>query len=175
MAGALQMREFLIQGGGFLRGFNKIWGNIRDPTKAYIAQGVVIPGLRFHVDARPYSFCRIEGWDRKLGDALPWRQYRPLSGSEFQGIHFVKSVHSSVYEKNEDEDVHSNRVPEDIVHPKSQKSWVPHPKTGVFGPPEEQSWVGEDHHHSYEKSGESVLEQQAWFRPLEDVQKQPSN
>ena len=132
MAGKLQMREFLIQGGGFLRGFNKIWANLRDPTKAYIVASIAIPSSR-------------------------------------------KCVHSSVYEKNVDEGVYLNGGPEDIFHPPSPKSWVPHPKTGVFGPAEEQSWAGGDHHNSHEKTAESVLEQQAWFRASEDVQKQPYN
>lgn len=84
-------------------------------------------------------------------------------------------VHSSVYEKNEDEGARLTRVPEDVIQPKSDKWWLPHPRTGVFGPVEEQGWAGGDRHHSREKSDESVLEQQAWFRPLEDVQKQPPN
>ncbi|KAH9307243.1 hypothetical protein KI387_035154, partial [Taxus chinensis] len=84
-------------------------------------------------------------------------------------------VHSSLYEKNEDEGVHLNRVPEDVIQPQTQKGWVPHPKTGVFGPAEEHSWTGGDHHDTHEKSGDSVLEQQAWFRSVEDVQKQPYN
>lgn len=84
-----------------------------------------------------------------------------------------KCLHSSVYEKNEDDGLHLNRVPEDVIQPESQKSWVPHPETGVFGPPEERNWRGGDHLSSDEKSGESVLEQQVWYRPLEDVEKQP--
>lgn len=84
-------------------------------------------------------------------------------------------VHSSVYEKNEDEGARLTRVPEDVIQPKSDKWWLPHPTTGVFGPAEEQGWAGGDRHHSRENSNESVLEQQAWFRPLEDVQKQPPN
>jgi hypothetical protein len=84
-------------------------------------------------------------------------------------------IHSSVYEKNEDEGARLTRVPEDVIQAKSEKWWLPHPKTGVFGPAEVQGWAGGDRHHSREKSDESVLEQQAWFRPLEDVQKQPSN
>lgn len=84
-------------------------------------------------------------------------------------------IHSSVYEKNEDEGARLTRVPEDVIQPKSEKWWLPHPKTGVFGPAEEQGWAGGDHHHSRENSDESVLEQKAWFRPFEDVQKQPSN
>ncbi|GLJ23783.1 hypothetical protein SUGI_0451280 [Cryptomeria japonica] len=97
-----------------------------------------------------------------------------VQNSLIQGS-FRRFVHSSLYEKNEDDGAHLNRVPEDVIEPQTQKSWVPHPKTGVFGPAEENNWTGGDQHHSHEKSGDSVLEQQAWFRPLEDVQKQPYN
>lgn len=127
MAAKLQMRG---SSGGIIRGLNKIWGNVRDPTGAYVAANTAIPSSR-------------------------------------------KCLHSSVYEKNEDDGLHLNRVPEDVIQPESQKSWVPHPETGVFGPPEERNWRGGDHLSSDEKSGESVLEQQVWYRPLEDVEKQP--
>jgi len=127
MAAKLQM---LGSSGGIIRGLNKIWGNVRDPTGAYVAANTAIPGSR-------------------------------------------KCLHSSFYEKNEDDDLRLNRVPEDVILPESQKSWVPHPETGVFGPPEEENWRGGDHTSSPEKSGESVLEQQVWYRPLEDVEKQP--
>lgn len=81
-------------------------------------------------------------------------------------------IHSSVYEKNEEEAVDLIRVAE---HTTSKKWWAPHPKTGVFGPADEQNWAGGIHCHSQGKNGDSSLDQQVWFRPLEDVQRQPSN
>ncbi|GLJ23786.1 hypothetical protein SUGI_0451310 [Cryptomeria japonica] len=85
------------------------------------------------------------------------------------------SIHSSVYEKNVDEGVDLTRVPEHVTVTTSQKWWAPHPKTGVFGPADEQNWAGGDPCHSHGKKAESSLDQQVWFRPLEDVQRQPSN
>ncbi|GLJ23785.1 hypothetical protein SUGI_0451300 [Cryptomeria japonica] len=97
-----------------------------------------------------------------------------LQNTLIQGS-FRKCVHSSVYEKNEDVGVHLDKVPDEIIQPATQKSWVPHPKTGVFGPAEEQSWTGGNPNQSPEKIEESVLEQQVWFRPSEGLEKQPYN
>jgi hypothetical protein len=44
MATKLQMRG---SSGGIIRGLNKIWGNVRDPTGAYVAANTAIPSSRY--------------------------------------------------------------------------------------------------------------------------------
>ncbi|KAL8534729.1 hypothetical protein ACS0TY_010679 [Phlomoides rotata] len=74
-----------------------------------------------------------------------------------------RSVHVSVYDKNPEEHVPAD----DVISAQSDNFWGPHPHTGVFGP-------AKDHKPS---SGGiagtvgSVLEQKAFFRPLEDLDK----
>lgn len=81
-----------------------------------------------------------------------------------------RAVHVSVYDKNVDEQVRPTVVPDEVIEPQSDKYWAPHPQTGVFGPatgdnpaPGESSAVNDGE--------ESVLEQKAFFRPLEDLEK----
>ncbi|THG04645.1 hypothetical protein TEA_004774 [Camellia sinensis var. sinensis] len=82
----------------------------------------------------------------------------------------VRAVHGSVYDKNLDEQVHPTVVPDDVIKPQSDKYWAPHPQTGVFGPATEQNRAAG--FHSTVNGGEdSVLEQKAFFRPLEDLDK----
>lgn len=70
----------------------------------------------------------------------------------------------SVYDKNPEEQV--VRVPEDVIPAQlPEHYWSPHPQTGVFGP-------AKDHKPADVKaSADSVLEQKAFFRPLEDLDK----
>ena len=75
-----------------------------------------------------------------------------------------RAVHASVYDKNLEESV---LVPDEVIKAKSDKYWTPHPHTGVFGP-------ATDHHigiRAVTASVDSVLEQKAFFRPLEDLEK----
>ncbi|XP_061351112.1 late embryogenesis abundant protein At5g17165-like [Gastrolobium bilobum] len=89
-----------------------------------------------------------------------------------------RAAHSSVYDKNPDDQIHSGPVPDDVIQAtQSGKYWAPHPQTGVFGPPGgEQATAptsgGERSFHS-DASADSVLEEKAWFRPtsLEDLEK----
>jgi len=77
----------------------------------------------------------------------------------------------SVYDKNPDEQANPTVVPDEVIQPKSDKYWEPHPKTGVFGP---ASTDGNQIFHSSlanASEGGSVLEQKAFFRPLEDLEK----
>lgn len=85
-------------------------------------------------------------------------------------------MHASVYDKNPEEYVHPFVVPDEVIKAQSDKYWTPHPHTGVFGP-------ATDHHHIDSRdrgfsirpvtatSVDSVLEQKAFFRPLEDLEK----
>ncbi|KAI8565206.1 hypothetical protein RHMOL_Rhmol03G0242200 [Rhododendron molle] len=84
-----------------------------------------------------------------------------------------RAVHFSVYDKNFDDQVRPTVVPDDVIQPGSDKYWSPHPQTGVFGPAAEHSQVAGTFHLSAAANGgeESVLEQKAFFRPLEDLEK----
>ncbi|GAB2228505.1 hypothetical protein Droror1_Dr00022626 [Drosera rotundifolia] len=88
-----------------------------------------------------------------------------------------RSVHTSVYDKNIDELVAPSAVPDEILLPKSDKYWAPNPKTGVFGPASEHSPTdGSERGSDISPPGmdggyESVLEQKAFFRPLENLEK----
>ncbi|KAF3639859.1 putative cell division cycle 20.1, cofactor of APC complex-like isoform X1 [Capsicum annuum] len=85
-----------------------------------------------------------------------------------------RAVHASAYDKNPDEYVQSFVVPDEVIKAQSDKYWTPHPHTGVFGP-------ANDHHIASRERGlsirpesvgvDSVLEQKAFFRPLEDLEK----
>ncbi|KAL8167515.1 hypothetical protein V2J09_009014 [Rumex salicifolius] len=89
---------------------------------------------------------------------------------------FRRTMYTSVYDKNIDEHVRPAVVPDNVIHQESDKYWGPHPNTGVFGPLAEGAvGSGERGFHSYRarpsSSGgyESVLEEKAFFRPLEDL------
>ncbi|KAF5749306.1 hypothetical protein HS088_TW04G01273 [Tripterygium wilfordii] len=88
-----------------------------------------------------------------------------------------KAAHTSVYDKNFEDQVRPAVVPDELIQPESDKYWAPHPKTGVFGPATEHSAAGggEDGAHSSAVNGgqDSVLEEKAWFRPtsIEDLEK----
>ncbi|CAN4099179.1 unnamed protein product [Withania somnifera] len=85
-----------------------------------------------------------------------------------------RAVHASVYEKNPEDYVQPFVVPDEVMMAQSDKYWTPHPHTGVFGP-------DTDHHIANRERGfcirpasasvDSVLEQKAFFRPLEDLEK----
>lgn len=51
-----------------------------------------------------------------------------------------------------------SRVLEDVLECKNEKWWAPHPKMGVFGPIQENSFPGDDHHNPHEKDDESIIE-----------------
>lgn len=82
-------------------------------------------------------------------------------------------MHVSVYEKNPEEHFHPNVVPDDVILPQSDKYWSPHPQTGVFGPSTDHKLVSAGEHgmHVSASAADSVLEQKAFFRPLEDLDK----
>ncbi|EYU19730.1 hypothetical protein ABFS82_06G093500 [Erythranthe guttata] len=86
----------------------------------------------------------------------------------------LRGVHVSVYDKNVEEHVHAGVVPDDLIRPQSEKYWSPHPQTGVFGPAADHklTTVSGDHCGLHMSAGsDSVLEQKAFFRPLEDLDK----
>ncbi|CAA2975420.1 Hypothetical predicted protein [Olea europaea subsp. europaea] len=83
-----------------------------------------------------------------------------------------RGVHVSVYDKNPEEHVCPTVVPDDLIAPQSDKYWAPNPQTGVFGPETDHNPTAGS---PITASGEdSVLEQKAFFRPLEDLEKPPN-
>lgn len=89
-------------------------------------------------------------------------------------LFFRRAAHTSQYDKNPDEQIHSYVIPDEVIQPQSDKYWAPHPQTGVFGPAAEPTSVAGGECISPVDGGkDSVLEQKAWFRPtsLEDLEK----
>ncbi|GAB4858201.1 hypothetical protein Ancab_009598 [Ancistrocladus abbreviatus] len=90
---------------------------------------------------------------------------------------FRRSVHASVYDKNVEDQIRPAIVPDYVIESQSEKYWAPHPHTGVFGPATEVNpAVGSNRGLRNSPAAgnggsESVLEQTAFFRPLEDLDK----
>ncbi|CAI9087068.1 OLC1v1021039C1 [Oldenlandia corymbosa var. corymbosa] len=89
-----------------------------------------------------------------------------------------RSVSTSIYDKNPEDHAHPTVVPDEVIQPKSDQYWAPHPKTGVFGPAMEQNPAVERSFHNSTVSTttaaeDSVLEQKTFFRPHEDLEKPP--
>ncbi|KAI7744540.1 hypothetical protein M8C21_016418 [Ambrosia artemisiifolia] len=82
-----------------------------------------------------------------------------------------RAVHVSVYDKNIDDQVRPSFVPEEAVtRAEPEKYWAPHPKTGVFGPADEKNAGSASGSEPVAADG-SVLEEKAFFRPLENLEK----
>ncbi|PSS11889.1 Xaa-Pro aminopeptidase [Actinidia chinensis var. chinensis] len=81
-----------------------------------------------------------------------------------------RAVHVSVYDKNVEDQVRPTVVPDDVIGSQPDKYWAPDPQTGVFGPATEHK-PGEGGASSSNGGEDSVLEQKAFFRPLEDLEK----
>ncbi|XP_057774107.1 late embryogenesis abundant protein At5g17165-like [Salvia miltiorrhiza] len=79
-----------------------------------------------------------------------------------------RSVHVSVYDKNPEEHIRATLVPDDVIPPQPEHYWSPHPQTGVFGPAKDHRAERGLHVRA---AADSVLEQKAFFRPLEDLDK----
>ncbi|KAG9454366.1 hypothetical protein H6P81_007270 [Aristolochia fimbriata] len=79
-----------------------------------------------------------------------------------------RNVHTSVYDKNVDEQVRPTVVPDDVIEAKGEEYWAPNPKTGVFGPAAEKEGLAGGARRISEPGQEngSVLEEKVWFRPL---------
>lgn len=84
-------------------------------------------------------------------------------------VQICRSVHISAYDKNHEEIVQPNVVPDHVIPPHNEKYWAPHPQTGVFGPTTD----GKFDVHATATSEDSVLEQKTFIRPLEDLDKPP--
>lgn len=79
-----------------------------------------------------------------------------------------RSVHVSVYDKNPEEQSRPSLVPDHVISAQPEHYWSPHPQTGVFGPAKDHK---PDRGFHVSVAAESVLEQKAFFRPLENLEK----
>ncbi|KEH27382.1 hydrogen peroxide induced protein, putative [Medicago truncatula] len=91
-----------------------------------------------------------------------------------------RAAYSSVYDKNADDQIHSEPVPDDVIQAtQSTKYWAPNPHTGVFGPPGEHAsgFHSASSTTNASAAAGSVLEEKAWFRPtsIEDLEKPHPN
>ncbi|XP_071712136.1 late embryogenesis abundant protein At5g17165-like [Rutidosis leptorrhynchoides] len=94
-------------------------------------------------------------------------QFRTSSAVD-PNLIFRRAVHVSVYDKNIDDQVRPTLVREEaITRAESETDWVPHPKTGVFGPADGQKSFGSEP----AATNGSVLEEKAFYRPLENLEK----
>lgn len=89
-----------------------------------------------------------------------------------------RAVHASAYDKNLEDQVRPAFVPDDVIGGAGNpdKYWSPHPKTGVFGPSAvdpKLAAAGAPDAAAANAPGGTVLDQEVWFRPLEDVEKPP--
>ncbi|XP_056160325.1 late embryogenesis abundant protein At5g17165 [Syzygium oleosum] len=77
-------------------------------------------------------------------------------------------MNPEVYEKNPHDPVPQSAVPDEVIRIQSEEYWVPHPQTGVFVPPSDC-----DPSEDVPEPEESVLEQEAWYRPtdIQDLEK----
>ncbi|GAU18953.1 hypothetical protein TSUD_229440 [Trifolium subterraneum] len=114
----------------------------------------------------------ITGFGKRVINQI-WRNNNNFnSASPPLSLAFRRAAYSSVYDKNADDYIHSEPVPDDVIQStQSTKYWAPHPHTGVFGPPGEQS--SDFTTDASAAAASSVLEEKAWFRPssLEDLEK----
>ncbi|VVB14876.1 unnamed protein product [Arabis nemorensis] len=82
----------------------------------------------------------------------------------------IRNGHTSTYDKNVEEELQSNKVPDELIKPDSDKYWSPHPQTGVFGPSSSSTDTTDKNRGGQE---DSMMKEKAWFRPtsLEDLDK----
>ncbi|RAL51518.1 hypothetical protein DM860_011020 [Cuscuta australis] len=104
------------------------------------------------------------GLGKLFGRKIVTRANSPSSSAPL----FSRGVHASAYDKNPEEHAPHSPVPDEIIQQvQSDKYWAPHPHTGVFGP--------DTANHLQAASTAtlpgSALDQKAFFRPLEGLEK----
>lgn len=105
-----------------------------------------------------------------LGKRLVGRIGRSSDSLAFAPLS-TRDLHESVYEKNQEEIVEPAVLPDHLIPEQTEEYWAPHPETGVFGPgSDDKKRVPGVDGGSVEGS---VLQQTAFFRPLEDLDKPP--
>ncbi|XP_030469013.1 late embryogenesis abundant protein At5g17165-like [Syzygium oleosum] len=100
-----------------------------------------------------------------------WSPIKPLPPPSSLALR--RATHSSVYDKNLEDQVTPSVVPDEVIEASSDKYWAPHPKTGVFGPATDLHLRAHGELPRPGNAESSVLEHTAWFRPtsLEDLEK----
>ncbi|KAF3335939.1 putative splicing factor 3A subunit 1 [Carex littledalei] len=84
----------------------------------------------------------------------------------------LRIVHTTTYDKNIDEVVvQPTVVPDHVIGNQPETYWGPHPHTGVFGPAGRTIRPIPKAGAHKAANGPSVLDQEAWFRPVEGVDK----
>lgn len=95
--------------------------------------------------------------------------------NQWRGCYCSRAAHTSVYDKNLDDELRPTVVPDEVIKPQSDKYWAPHPRTGVFGPATEQQLAESSRDGGSVASGgqDPAVDEKAWFRPtsLEDLEK----
>ncbi|KAJ4773496.1 Hydrogen peroxide induced protein 1 [Rhynchospora pubera] len=83
-----------------------------------------------------------------------------------------KGVHTTTYDKNIDEAVVQPAVvPDHVIGDQPESYWGPHPHTGVFGPAGRFTRTTLTAGARKAANDPSVLDQTAWFRHVEGVDK----
>ncbi|KAJ6763319.1 hypothetical protein OIU79_023964 [Salix purpurea] len=104
-----------------------------------------------------------------------WTHNSARSSSVSNTPFLSRAAHTSVYDKNLDDELRPNVVPDEVIKPQSDKYWAPHPRTGVFGPATEQQVAEISRDGGSVASGgqDPEVDEKAWFRPtsLEDLEK----
>ncbi|XP_011007156.1 PREDICTED: uncharacterized protein LOC105112935 isoform X1 [Populus euphratica] len=129
----------------------------------------------------PAAICMAANFKNTgiLGKRVVNQIWTPNSARSFSASNtpfLSRGGHTSVYDKNPDDELRPNVVPDDVIKPQSDKYWAPHPRTGVFVPATEQHLSdisGGDSASVGDGGQDPVLEEKAWFRPtsLEDLEK----
>ncbi|PSS32270.1 J domain-containing protein [Actinidia chinensis var. chinensis] len=110
----------------------------------------------------------LVGFGKRLVNQIRARTSRDPSPSP--SLSLRRAVNVSVYDKNVEDQVRPTMVPEDVIGSQPDKYWTPDPQTGVFGPAKLHN-PGEGRASSSNGGEDSVMEQKAFFRPLEDLEK----
>ena len=124
--------------------------------------------------ANSRSAGAIAGLGKRITDQI-WNS-DPLRNSVISSSapKFRRAAHTSVYDKNLDEQVRPSVVPDDVIQAQAaDKYWAPHPQTGVFGPATENPAADAGNRAADGGHYSGVEEGKAWFRPtsLEDSEK----
>ncbi|XP_050385368.1 late embryogenesis abundant protein At5g17165-like [Argentina anserina] len=84
-----------------------------------------------------------------------------------------RAAHSSVYDKNPDEQIRPSFSPDNVIPSQPEKYWGPNPRSGVFGPEAAHNSTQAGEAGAVNGNETSVLEEKAWYRPtnIEDVEK----
>ncbi|XP_050943228.1 late embryogenesis abundant protein At5g17165 isoform X2 [Cucumis melo] len=125
--------------------------------------------------ANSRSAGAIAGLGKRITDQI-WTSSDSLRNSVISSsAPKFRAAHTSVYDKNPEEQVRPSIVPDDVIQPQAaDKYWAPHPQTGVFGPTSDNPAAVAAANRAADVGNYSAAEEEkAWFRPtsLEDSEK----